>query len=256
MTTRGRITASVILSAGLLSWASGAFAASTKERLQVLEQKMDRVERLLSNNDSETELLRRIQELQSENQLLRNEIEQLQFETQRGADRQRELYMDLDQRIQSIEAGGAVGLAAGMPGSTGIPGSAGMTAGNDSADYQAAFELLKEGRYEEGRQAFENFLARYPNSELRDNAQYWMAETYYVTQDYTTALAGFQSVIADYPASRKIPDAWLKVGYCNYELKNYPGAREALATAQSRYPETTAARLAAQRLQLMTSEGR
>ncbi|MDH3915919.1 MAG: tetratricopeptide repeat protein, partial [Chromatiales bacterium] len=59
-----------------------------------------------------------------------------------------------------------------------------------------------------------------------------------------------------YPQSRKLPDALLKVGYCQYELEQYPQARAALEQVVQAYPESTAARLSAQRLDRMKSEGR
>lgn len=244
------------LSGVLLLGAFPAAAQSTKERLYMLEQKVGRLERISANNDAQTDMLRRIKELQDENQALRNEIETLQFETVSSADRQRQLYIDLDQRMQALEAGGAANLAqgAGAAGGSVASGAAPAT-GSDTADYQAAFELLKQGRYPEAAAAFTSFLGIYTNSDLRDNAQYWLSETHYVTKEYSKALGGFQEVINSYPASRKIPDAWLKVGYCNYELKQWPEAREALSIVSARYPETTAARLARQRLELMTSEG-
>jgi tol-pal system protein YbgF len=249
-----RITGSipvVLVTGVLLLGAYPAAAQSTKDRLYLLEQKVGKLERMSANNDAQTDMLRRIQELQDENQALRNEIETLQFETVSSADRQRQLYIDLDQRMQALEAGGAANLA--QAAGAGI--AAGQLSGSDTADYQAAFELLKQGRYPEAATAFEGFLATYTSSDLRDNAQYWLAETHYVTKDYLKALGGFQEVINTYPASRKIPDAWLKVGYCNYELKQWADAREALSIASARYPETTAAKLAAQRLGLMKTEG-
>jgi TolA-binding protein len=68
-------------------------------------------------------------------------------------------------------------------------------------------------------------------------------------------LRNFQAVVDKHPDSRKIPDALLKIGYCNYELKNYPAARSALGQVVSRFGDTTAARLASQRLTKMESEG-
>lgn len=239
----------VLLSFALLLGAYPAAAQSTKERLYLLEQKVGRLERLEANSDSETDMLRRLKELQDENQELRNEIETLQFETLSSADRQRQLYIDLDQRMQALEAGGAALSAGGAAGGERAGG------GSERADYQAAFDLLKQARYPEAAAAFTRFLATYSASELRDNAQYWLAETHYVTKDFALALDGFQHVITDYPASRKIPDAWLKIGYCNYELKQWTDAREAMSIVSARFPETTAARLATQRLELMKTEG-
>ena len=45
------------------------------------------------------------------------------------------------------------------------------------------------------------------------------------------------------------------MGYCRYELERWSDARTALSRVQSEYPDTTAARLAEQRLKRMTDEG-
>ncbi len=242
--------------------ASQALAQSTRDRLTTLEQRMLRIERVITNNnDSQTDMLRKLQELQAENQALRNEIEKLQFETVQAADRQRQLYMDIDQRIEGLSsAGAAPGLpqAASTSGGIVTEGSLVTVASTSSpdADYQAAFDLLKQGNYGEAASAFNRFLSVHPNSELRGNAEYWLAEISYAQQDFSAALDAFQKVIATYPASRKIPDAWLKSGFCQYELQRWSEARQSLNTVVSQYPETTAARLASQRLETMRAEGR
>jgi tol-pal system protein YbgF len=236
--------------------ASSALAQSTRERLDRLEAQVSRMERAVNNNDSQTDMLRKLNDLLTENQALRNEIETLQFESRRAADQQRQLYMDLDERMQGLEAGGARSTQSNSV-ITVMGGSATLAGGGASEQdqYQAAFELLKEGRYDEAAAGFTQFLAVFPSSDLRDNAQYWLAETHYVSQDFVTALDGFQGMVTDHPASRKIPDAWLKIGYCNYELKRWDDARQALNVVTSGFPESTAARLAGQRLQMMVTEG-
>jgi tol-pal system protein YbgF len=242
----------VVLILPALLMVGTANAQSTKQRITQLEQQVVRMERILENGqDIQTDMLLRIQELQKENQALRNEIETLQFESNRSTDRQRELYLDLDQRLQSIESGGA-----SSPTGAGAGTAAAATAKpNDAEAYQAAFDQLKQGNYDKARAGFTDFLASYPKSQLRDNAQYWLAETHYVSKSFPAALDGFQQVISQYPASRKIPDAWLKIGYCNYELEQWAAARQALTTLSTQYPESTAARLAKERLVLMDANG-
>ena len=68
-------------------------------------------------------------------------------------------------------------------------------------------------------------------------------------------MKAFSVVVDDYPRSRKVPDALLKLGFCNYELKRWDDARTSLARVQADFADTTAARLAEQRLQRMTEEG-
>ena len=224
-------------------------------KLEELDRRLQAIERVVQNQSlvsmsQQLDILeRRVDELQGN-------AEEIQYNASMTSDRQRQLYADLDARIQELEssvrAGGSQSVLDGgslSPGQLPVPG------GSDRDNYQAAFELLKEQRYEPAAMAFQQFLVSYPDSELADNAQYWLAESYYVTQQFEQALSSFKTVIDDHPRSRKVPDALLKMGYCNYELERWNDARTALARVQSDYPETTAARLAEQRLKRMESEG-
>jgi len=69
------------------------------------------------------------------------------------------------------------------------------------------------------------------------------------------ALAAFDGVLKDYPGARKSPDALLKAGYCQYELKRYAAARASLERVTGDFAGTQAAQDAAQRLGRMATEG-
>jgi tol-pal system protein YbgF len=222
-----------------------------------IDNRLARVERIVDNQGL-TNLTGQLEQLQKENEALRNEVETLRNSADQGGERQRQLYLDIDQRLQAIEQ--RAGPAARPEGNQAASGALAavpvpVQGGGDKASYQAAFDLLKQGRYEQAAQAFRQFRTDYPASTLLDNAQYWLAESVYVTQKYKEALPEFELVLTKHPQSRKIPDALLKVGYCNYELKQYEAARKALSTVVQDYKETTAARLAGQRLQAMAAEG-
>ena len=62
-------------------------------------------------------------------------------------------------------------------------------------------------------------------------------------------------MLSGYPRSRKLPDALLKIGYSNYELGRFDAARAALERVRDDYSDSTAARLAEQRLARMDEEG-
>ncbi len=124
----------------------------------------------------------------------------------------------------------------------------------EDARYQAAFDLLKSGRYDESAKAFRAFLAEYPRGRWADNAQYWLGETAYVQRDFKTALAEFRKVTEGYPSSPKVPDALLKQGFIDYETQQWADARRVLNQVVQSYPTSTAARLARQRLQVMDQE--
>jgi tol-pal system protein YbgF len=221
-------------------------------RLTDVEARLMRIERVVEN-ESLIELATEIQALRNDVRALRGDVETLQFNTENAAERQRDLYVDLDERLRQIEeAQAAAPVVAAAPAASGVAAAAAPV--NDQQAYDQAFEMIQARQYEQAASAFNNFLATYPGSLLRDNAQYWLAETHYVRREFTTALPAFQTVIDDYPQSAKLPDALLKIGYCNYELQNWDAARQALQQVTRLYPDTTAARLAEQRLDRIAQE--
>lgn len=224
-------------------------------KLDDLERRLSAIERILASG-SLIELTVQTDELQRQTRRLQGRTESLEHEAEGSAERQRRLYTDLDMRIQNLERRTArsSGSVSVLDGGSLAPGQLPVPGGSDRDNYQAAFELLKEQRYEPAAMAFQQFLVSYPDSQLADNAQYWLAESYYVTQKYDEALGEFEIVISNYPTSRKVPDALLKVGYCNYELERWNEARNALGRVQADYPDTTAARLAEQRIKRMDTD--
>ncbi len=227
-------------------------------RLTDIEARVIRIERMLDNRTL-AELAEQMSSLQREAQELRGDIETLNFEREQGQERQRQQYVDLDDRLQQLERGVSTSGASVAPSGGGGGVRAGqlpLPGAGDRANYQAAFELLKEGRFDESANAFGQFLITFADSPLADNAQYWLAETAYVNRRFDEALPQFQRVLDEYPDSRKSPDALLKVGYCNYELQRWGAARDALQRVVNEFGDTTAARLAQQRLDRMRSEGR
>jgi len=61
-------------------------------------------------------------------------------------------------------------------------------------------------------------------------------------------------VIDKYPQSRKRPDALLKIGYCQYELKQWDQAKATLSQVATKFADTPAGHLAQQRLDKMAAE--
>lgn len=223
-------------------------------KLDEIERRLGALERVIANG-SLVDLTMQVDTLQRQSAELQGRTESLEHKAQGTAGRQRDLYLDLDDRIQNLERSVRNPTVSVMDGGSLAPGQLPVPGGSDRDNYQAAFELLKEQRYEPAAMAFQQFLVSFPDSQLADNAQYWLAESYYGTDQFENALKHFQVVISKFPRSRKIPDALLKIGYSNYELQRWDSARGALARVQADYPDTTAARLAEQRLNRMADEG-
>jgi tol-pal system protein YbgF len=246
-----------VMTAVASAWLAGCASTPPEEdpvvqKLTELDGRLLRIERVLANQ-SLLELSQRIEAVQAETRALRGQLDELQHVVNRTQEQQREMYGDVDRRLGALEGTGAASLpSTGGTRSGGLP----VPQGDDRANYQAAFDLLKDGKYPEAIESFRQFLTTFPQSPLADNAQYWLGEGHYVTKQYPDALRHFRTVLERYPDSRKIPDALLKIGFCNYELRNWGEARSALNQVVQRYGDTTAARQASQRLAKMDGEGR
>ncbi len=232
-------SAIVTLLAGLA--ATTAVAQSKAERLDTLESRMSAVERQLENQGL-LEMSRQIEALTSQLRALRGDIDELQHNLEQARVQQKDQYVDLDTRLRAAETALTTAQAS-------------VTPGGPEAEYQAAFNLLKDGKYDAAATSLRDFLAKYPKHELAPNAMYWLGEAHYVRRDYPAALAAFEGLLNDYPGNRKTPDALLKVGYCQVELKRPGPAREALTRVVQEFPDSQAAAEAQARLSRMGGPG-
>jgi tol-pal system protein YbgF len=234
----------------LLAATASASAAGTAARVDELELRVDRIDRIVSSQTL-VELSQQLDALQAELRAQQGRIEELQNENAMLKRQQRDLYADLDKRLRAThEAGGsAVGgaaVAATEAESAAAPAS--RPEAGEQAMYTRAFEALKAKDYAAATEGFRSLAATYPDGELADNTQYWLGESYYVTQEYDHAAAAFQRVLSGWPGSRKVPDAMLKLGFTQLEQKKVAAGRATLEQLVERFPDSDAAKLAADRL--------
>lgn len=244
-----------LLVAGAASVALGACSLMEQRedpalvKAQQVEGRVAQVERQAQGM---LDLQRQIEALQADVRRLRGELEQAQFEAQSAKTQQRDLYADLDRRLQALEQ-----RAAAAP--VGVPGANGMPATGASADrdaYQQALDALKARDYPRAESTLREFPQRYPQSTLLDNAKYWLGETLYVQRKYDESLQAFQRVVREHPDSGKVPDSLLKAGYSEYELKKFREARDFLNRVVRQFPDAPAATSARERLARMDAEKR
>ncbi|MDA3932966.1 MAG: tol-pal system protein YbgF [Gammaproteobacteria bacterium] len=247
-----------------------------------------------TNNNAET--VYQLQQLQDEVRQLRGMLEQQSFELENIKRRQRDQYLELDQRLSAPTS---TANSAGSNQDDGILSSPNSVASADSnavtasdvpevrepmtdqrqieavvrpsigqqqaltappateqQAYDQAFDALKALRYSESAGLFRDFIQRYPDSDLAANAQYWLGESYYASGNYDLALSSFNDLLDKYPNSSKAGDALLKIGYTHYEKKSWAQARAALEQVKAQHAGTALERLAESRLRSMRADGR
>jgi tol-pal system protein YbgF len=134
-----------------------------------------------------------------------------------------------------------------MPDSTGAQGS--MSPSEIKRIYDDAYLDLNRGNYSLALMGFQSFLRRAPQSELADNAQYWIGECYYAQRDFARAIDEFRLVERNHPDGEKVPSALLKIAYSHLQLEDRGSARDVLNDLIARYPRSEEAAQAKSKLQ-------
>lgn len=210
-----------------------------------------------------TDLLQQLETLQTEVRNLRGQVEIQANEIERLKSSQRQLLADIDKRVRDLEQRGASASPASAatevaPAAAAPPPAVNSTTvtPQEQQDYDTAINFLKKGSYDRAAKGFRDFLTKYPQSTLRDNARYWLGETYYVMRNFRQAVDEFTKAIRENPKTPKAADILLKIGYSHYELGEWAKARSNLNQVISSYSGTPAAKSAEQRLAKMKKEGR
>src|SRR3984893_15769279 len=172
-------------------------------KLKDLDTRLAHIERVVTNQ-SLLDLANQGDALRNDLRGMHNDVDLLTNNLEASRKQQRDLYADLDRRMKNLESrGGGAGTAGS--GDAGSAGAAGDSAqgSDDKAAYQTAFKLLKGSQYDRAIAAFQTLRAAVPDSQLGDNAQYWLGEANYENKSFPEAHLAFHRVIDKYPQSRK-----------------------------------------------------
>lgn len=120
-------------------------------------------------------------------------------------------------------------------------------------EYDDAWRVVQRQDYRAAIIKLKDFLKKYPNSEMGDAAQYWLAECHYALREFDQAILEFDTVRRKYPKGDKVPAALLKQGYAFAELGDKVDARLILQELVERYPQSEEAGKAKQKLQTLGS---
>ena len=109
------------------------------------------------------------------------------------------------------------------------------------ADYAA-------GQWSLAITGFDAFLKTFPRSEMADDAQFLIGETYYAQNRWTDAIAAYNAVIQNYPMGNAVPESYYKRGLAQERLGQLDAARDSWNTVIQVAPDSDAGRLAKQNL--------
>jgi tol-pal system protein YbgF len=233
----------------------------------------------MDNRDS-ADLLDKIKGMQQEIQELRGQLEVQTHELKSLQDQQLSFYKDIDSRLNNApakalqsqppteltidpapaaKATNTVAAAHAQPQSqpintvTPIVTPSRSNPADEQISYLAAYDLVKNKRYDDALIAMQTFVSKYPQGGYTANAQYWLGELYMVKKNYPQAIEHFEIVLKHFSSSSKAAACSLKIGYALAASGKKADAIERLQQVLKNYPDTPTAQLAATKLKTLTA---
>ena len=217
----------------------------TEARDKAIEERLSAIDARLAQMDSSgqnrvVDLAQLLDSLKQEVAKLRGQIEVLANQTETIERRQKDLYVDLDNRLRKLEQSQSQLQEKLTQGD--------RNAAAEKQAYETALNQFKLGNYQLAITGFQTFMTSYSGSELVPSAQYWIGNAHYAMRDYKSAIAAQQKVVKSWPDNPKAPDALLNIASSQAELGQSSAARETLRGLVKKYPSSSAAEQAKQRL--------
>ena len=215
-------------------------------RRQIKDLTLQLNERLDTVSKGQFELLNQIQALHEDNARLRGRVETLEYELDSAKKRQQDFYIDLDGRLRKLEPQTAAPEEGKPTGETGAPKKADPAA--EARDYEAALNLFKANKLKDSANAFDAFAKTYPDSTLTPNAYYWQGNALTAQRDCKRAIDVYRVVVNKWPQNPRAADSLIGVASCQQELGDAKSAKTTLEAVLIKYPDSSAAATARQRL--------
>jgi len=133
-----------------------------------------------------------------------------------------------------------------------ITSDKGIARYEDETAYQEAYDLVVSKDFDQAIVTFNLFVKRYGKSTFISNAYYWLGELNSIKGEHQKAIDNFNYVIKLYPRSTKVPDSMLKKAEAYFSLEKINDAKSNLQALIARFPMTSSARFAKQRLDKLT----
>jgi len=212
----------------------------------------------------------RLQGMENQIRSLNGQVEELRFQLEETNRKLEKFQADAEFRFGQLEQGGAGAAAPSAPVSASggaVPsaaspavaqpsvaakpaasapsaaaGSGTLPAGTPMEQYEYAYNLLAKGDYVQAETALRAFLDKHPKDELAGNAQYWLAQSYFVRGENEKAAREFLTGYQNYPDSPKAAAYLLKIGITLTRIGQTKDACDVFQELSSRYPSSPEAK--------------
>lgn len=184
-----------------------------------------------------------LQQLRDELQHLTGQLAEQAHQIDELAQQQQHFYQATQQRIAALaNSANATALdRVAKQAALGAAGSGGHATPEEQKYYQAGFEQLQAKNYAAARSHLQQYLNTYPNGQYRPNCYYWLGELNLLQGKLPEAVIAFNTVLANFPHSAKVPDALLKLARAYSRQGKQQAAQQVLQQLQTQYPSSSAA---------------
>lgn len=101
--------------------------------------------------------------------------------------------------------------------------------------YQNGLRVFNNRNYDRAIEIFTDLLKQYPSGKYADNSNFWIGESYYAKEDFSSAVSSFEKVFT-FKGSSKGDDAQFKIGLSYLKMGEAQKAKNALKKLIDRYP--------------------
>ncbi|WP_293445071.1 tol-pal system protein YbgF [Persephonella sp.] len=127
---------------------------------------------------------------------------------------------------------------------------------NPEEIYRYGLDAYYKGKIQKAREMFETFTKRFKESELYDNALFWIGQTYYAEGKYDKAIKTFDRLINECKTGKildcnKMPTAMLKKGFAFLKMGETNKAKSVFTELIKKFPDTEEAEIAKKKLEVV-----
>jgi len=122
--------------------------------------------------------------------------------------------------------------------------------------WQTSYADYTAGNYALAEQGFESYLKYFPKGSQAHEAQLYIGEALALEKKDAEAVVAYERVIANYPGSPSVPQAYYKRGRALEQLGDMGRAKESYDAVIKQFPDAPQASLAKQRLDAVSKPGR